>query len=206
MGPSNYLHESSHSGLHYILTLGEGFEGHLAHCHHLFRKFLDVLCSRSCPGIWYLSYLGSLVNTSTQLFCVQPFICTTSCFFTLPFPLYFWQHSMKSYFIIFNVSMVCHCVSRVIYLTCPLRRLELRLMAQMVKNLTTVQEAWVWSLVWDNPLEKEMATHSRILGWRKWLPTPGFLVGVFHGQRSLARPWGRKESDMTERLKLWRLF
>ena len=35
---------------------------------------------------------------------------------------------------------------------------------------------------------------------RKWQPTPVFLPGKFHGQRSLAgySPWGRKESDMTE--------
>ena len=35
---------------------------------------------------------------------------------------------------------------------------------------------------------------------RKWQPTPVFLPGEFHGQRSLAdySPWGRKESDMTE--------
>ena len=34
---------------------------------------------------------------------------------------------------------------------------------------------------------------------REWLPTPVFLPGEFHGQRSLAgySPWGRKESDMT---------
>ena len=41
-------------------------------------------------------------------------------------------------------------------------------------------------------------------GWipwrREWLPTPVFLPGEFHGQRSLAgySPWGHKESDMTE--------
>ena len=37
---------------------------------------------------------------------------------------------------------------------------------------------------------------------RKWLPTPVFLHGEFHGQRSLVgnSPWGRKESDTTERL------
>jgi len=37
---------------------------------------------------------------------------------------------------------------------------------------------------------------------RKWQPTPVFLHGKFHGQRSLVgySPWGRKESDMTERL------
>ena len=35
------------------------------------------------------------------------------------------------------------------------------LVAQMVKNLPAVQETWVQSLGWEDPLEKEMATHSR---------------------------------------------
>ena len=39
-------------------------------------------------------------------------------------------------------------------------------MAQMVKNLPAVQETRVWSLGWEDPLEKEMATHSSILAWR----------------------------------------
>ena len=34
--------------------------------------------------------------------------------------------------------------------------------AQMVKNLPTVQEMWVQPLYWEDPLEKEMATHSSI--------------------------------------------
>ena len=60
--------------------------------------------------------------------------------------------------------------------------------AQMVKNLPAVQETLVQSLGLEDPLRKE------------WLPTPVFLPGEFHGQRSLAgySPWGRKESDMTE--------
>ena len=37
------------------------------------------------------------------------------------------------------------------------------LVAQVVMNLPAMQETWVWSLVWDDPLEKEMATHSSIL-------------------------------------------
>ena len=37
------------------------------------------------------------------------------------------------------------------------------LVAQMVKNLTAMQKTWVQSLGWEDPLEKEMATHSRIL-------------------------------------------
>ena len=39
-------------------------------------------------------------------------------------------------------------------------------MTQMVKNLPAIQEAWVQSLSWEDPLEKEMATHSSILAWR----------------------------------------
>ena len=64
------------------------------------------------------------------------------------------------------------------------------LVAQMVKNLPAVQENQVQSLGREDPLEKGMATHSSILAWR------------IHGQRSLAgySPWGRKESDTTERL------
>ena len=40
------------------------------------------------------------------------------------------------------------------------------LVAQMVKNLPATQETWVLSLCWEDPLEKEMATHSSILSWR----------------------------------------
>ena len=40
------------------------------------------------------------------------------------------------------------------------------LMAQMVKNPPAMWETWVLSLGWEDPLEKEMATHSSILAWR----------------------------------------
>ena len=61
-----------------------------------------------------------------------------------------------------------------------------------VKNLSAMQETWVWSLGQEDSLEKEMATHSSIRAWR--IP----------GQRSLAgyNSRGRKESDTTERLTL----
>ena len=36
----------------------------------------------------------------------------------------------------------------------------------MVKNLPAMQETWVRSLGWEDPLEEGMATHSSILGWR----------------------------------------
>ena len=46
--------------------------------------------------------------------------------------------------------------------------------------------------------------HSHQQWRRKWQPTPAFLPGESHGQRSLVgySPWGRKESDTTERLHL----
>ena len=39
-------------------------------------------------------------------------------------------------------------------------------MAQMVKNLPAMQDTWVRSLGWEDPLEKGKATHSSILAWR----------------------------------------
>ena len=40
------------------------------------------------------------------------------------------------------------------------------LVAQLVKNLPAMQETWVQSLDWEDPLEKGKATHSNILAWR----------------------------------------
>ena len=49
-------------------------------------------------------------------------------------------------------------------------------MAQMVKCLPTMWETWVQSLGWEDPLEKEMATHSSILAWKiPWTEEPGGL-------------------------------
>ena len=46
----------------------------------------------------------------------------------------------------------------------------------MVKNWPAVQETWVRSLGWEDPLEKGMATHSSILAWRiPWTKDPGRL-------------------------------
>ena len=48
------------------------------------------------------------------------------------------------------------------------------LVAQMVKNLPSMQEAKVQSLGWEDPLEKGMATHSSILAWEiPWTEEPG---------------------------------
>ena len=44
--------------------------------------------------------------------------------------------------------------------------IRVSLVVQMVKNLPAMQETRVQSLGWEDPLEKEMATHSSILAWR----------------------------------------
>ena len=70
------------------------------------------------------------------------------------------------------------------------------LVAQRVRSLPAMWETRVWSLGWEAPLEKEMATHCSTLAWK------------FHGRRSLAgySSWGCKESDTTERLHFFTLF
>ena len=51
---------------------------------------------------------------------------------------------------------------------------EVSLVAQRVKNLPAVQETWVQSLGWEDPLEKGIATLSSVLVWRiPWTEEPG---------------------------------
>ena len=65
-------------------------------------------------------------------------------------------------------------------------------MAQTVKNLPAVQETQFLSLGQEDPLEKEIAFHSRSLAWRiPWIEEPGGLQSM-----------GHKESDTTEPLIL----
>ena len=67
------------------------------------------------------------------------------------------------------------------------------LIALMVKNLPAMPETQVWSLGREDAVEKGRQ------------PTPGFLPGESHGQRSLVgcSPWGHKELDTTERLSVY---
>ena len=61
-------------------------------------------------------------------------------------------------------------------------------MAQKLKRLPGMQETWIQSLGWEDPLEKAMAPHSSTLAWRiPWREEPGGLQST-----------GRKESHTTE--------
>ena len=72
------------------------------------------------------------------------------------------------------------------------------LIAQTIKNPPAMQETWVWSLDQEDPLEKEMATHSSLLAWRipgtgepDGLPSMG-LHGVGHDWSDLAAAAARQ--------------
>ena len=65
-----------------------------------------------------------------------------------------------------------------------LTSLRASFVAQLVNNPSPMQEMWVQSLGWEDPLEEGMATHCSILAWR--IP--------------MDSPWGHKESDTTEQL------
>ena len=93
-------------------------------------------------------------------------------------------------------STVIHC--RALIAMCILLNLEeimhvpeLSLVVLRVKSLPAVQETWVRSLGWEDPLEKGMATHSSVLAWR--IPRTEEAGGLYS-------PWGCKESDTTEQL------
>ena len=92
------------------------------------------------------------------------------------------------------ICIVFHFICIVLYRSNSTYRTSL--VAPTVKNLPAMQETWAWSLGWEDPLEKRMATHFHILDWK------------FQGQRNLVSysPWGRKELDTTEWLSLHSLF
>ena len=62
-------------------------------------------------------------------------------------------------------------------------------MAQTVKNLPAMWEAWALSLVWEDPLEKGMTTHSIVLAWR-----------ILMDRGAWQASWGHRESDTAEQL------
>ena len=68
-----------------------------------------------------------------------------------------------------------------------LQYLGASLVAQLVKNLSAMQETWVQSLGWEDPLEKGKATHSSILAWRiPWTEEPGALQSIDHKELDTA--------------------
>ena len=75
----------------------------------------------------------------------------------------------------------------------PLQHSWSSLVAKTVKNPLAMQETWVQSLGWEDPLKEGMATRLSILAWR--IPMDR---GAWWACMDLVGPWGCKESDTTE--------
>ena len=70
-------------------------------------------------------------------------------------------------------------------------------MTQIVKNLPTKQETQVPSLGWEDPLEKEMATHSSVLAWRiPWTEEPDELQSMGLQNRTRLSNWHTQKNLM----------
>ena len=77
--------------------------------------------------------------------------------------------------------------------------------SQRVKCLPAMQETWVQSLGWEDPLEKEMATHFGTLGWKiPWAEKPGRLQSV--GFQRIKHDWATSFFTLGQLLSCVRLF
>ena len=77
------------------------------------------------------------------------------------------------------------------------------LVAQTVKHLPTMWETQVQSLGWEDPLEKEMATHSSILAWKiPWTEDPGRLQSV--GSQRVGHDWVTSLHFHLSELAMWK--
>ena len=77
------------------------------------------------------------------------------------------------------------------------------------KDLPVMQEAWVWSLGWEVPLEKEMATHFSILAWIiSWTEEPGELQSM--GSQRVWHDWATNTftylSQMLDSFFHWKII
>ena len=70
---------------------------------------------------------------------------------------------------------------------------------QLLRIHLPMQETWVWSLFWEDPLEEEMATHSSILAWRiPWRKEPGGLQSM--ASQRVRHNWATKQQKQTPAL------
>ena len=123
------------------------------------------------------------------LYCY--FIVFLSCFVIWWFSLVVYLHSFLFIFCVFAIGFCFVFTMRLTY-----NNLQVSHVAQLVKNLPAVQETWVRSLGWEDPLEKEMETHSSILVWKiSWTEEPGGLQSM--GSKRVGHNWATNSNLLT---------
>ena len=91
---------------------------------------------------------------------------------------------------LFSDHLPANCLNRLSVV------IKASLVAQMIKSLLAMQETWVPSQGREDPLEKEMATHSSILAWRNpWTKEPGRLQPM--GSQRVRHDWATKTHPHT---------
>ena len=103
-----------------------------------------------------------------------------------------WAKELKRHF--FKEEL--HMVNKHIKIRCS--TLLCTLVTQMVKNPPAMQKSWVWSLGWEDPLEKGMATHSSIFAWKRtWKEEPRGLQST--GSQTFEHGWATNTCAHTHR-------
>ena len=142
---------------------------------HVCAKLLQS-CSTLCDTLWTVACQAPLsMGFSRQVYCchalLQGIFSTQGlnlCLLQLLDHrqiLYCWPSGTPIY--------ICTCMYIAELLCCTLGA---SLVAQRLKRLPVMWETRVWSLDWEDPLEREMATHSSVLAWEiPWTEEPGGL-------------------------------
>ena len=149
-----------------------------------------------CSGFLLFSFFYLIYWNTVDLQCCVSFRCTAkwiSYLYIYVYPLFFrlfWPYVIAKYKVEFTV--LCNRSLLVIYFICSSVYIVASMVAQSIKSLPAMWESWVRFLGREDPLDKEMTTHSIILAWIiPWTEQPG----GYH-------PWGHKELDTTE----WLIF
>ena len=151
----------------------------------------EHLCIRIGDGDWvkmlvFLSVKWGVVLALWDLFQLLT-LCGQFCCYSFMLHLRILQSSKRMLLKTLDSCILMYCVLKSViiwyeekgknmYRSC---QNQTSLVAQMVKDLPAMQETWVWSLGWEDPLEKGTAAHSSILAWRiPWTEEPGRLQSM----------------------------
>ena len=108
---------------------------------------------------------------SILVYAYDLYILYTECIYSV-YPVHIQTVIYHSY------SVLVRIIELTVY-TCVYVYMWASLVAQTVKRLPGMWETWVWSLGWEDPLEKGMATQSSTLAWKiPWTEEPGRLQSV----------------------------
>ena len=132
--------------------------------------------------VFVKSTLSRYLDIITKLTLALPF---SHAIIYTPMHTHTWHSQIQDKLVFWMLKIKCpENVFQEVHYYCLL----LFLVAQSVKNLSAVQETRVWFLGWEDPLEKEMATHSSILAWKiSWTEEPGGLQSM--GSQRVGHDW-----------------